>query len=86
MAVSITPPDANRPILNDDGTMDAAFRGWVNAITRGAIIIGQGSPENVIDAVQGREYMDSNGASGAVKYIKKLPDISGDTKRGWVAI
>ena len=86
MAVSITPPDANRPILNEDLTMESAFRTWVNAVTRGALIIGEGSPENAIDAVQGREYMDSNGASGAVKYIKRDPDISGDTKRGWIAI
>jgi len=86
VAVSTTPPDANRPILNEDGTMDDAFRTWVNTITRESLIIGTGSPENVIDAVQGREYMDDNGASGAVKYIKRDPDISGNTARGWIAI
>ena len=86
MAVSTTPPDANRPILNEDGTMGDAFRTWVNTITRESLIIGTGTPEDVIDAIQGREYMDTNGASGAVKYIKRDADIGGNTKKGWIAI
>lgn len=86
MAVSTTPPDANRPILNDDGTMEQSFRTWVNTITREALIIGEGSPEDVIPAVQGREYMDSNGTTGSLIYRKRDSDIGGDNKKGWVAV
>jgi hypothetical protein len=66
--------------------MEQSFRTWVNTITRESLIIGSGSPEGVIDAVQGREYMDSDGTTGAIKYIKRDADIAGDTKDGWVAI
>lgn len=86
MAASTTPPDANRPILNDDGTMGDAFRTWTNAITREALIIGEGSPEDVISAVQGRQYMDSNGTTGSLMYRKRNSDIGGDTKKGWIAV
>ena len=70
VAVSITPPDANRPILNEDGTMDQAFRSWANSLTRQALIIGSGSPEGVVTALQGAEYMNSIGTTGSIKYIK----------------
>lgn len=86
MAVSTTPPDANRPILNEDGTMEQSFRTWVNAITSEALIVGEGSPEDVISAIQGRQYMDSNGSTGSLMYRKRDSAISGDSKKGWIAV
>jgi hypothetical protein len=86
VAVSITPPDANRPILNDDGTMEQSFRSWANNLTRQAIIIGTGSPEGVINSLPGAEYMDDTGVAGAIKYIKRDADIAGDTTQGWILI
>ncbi len=86
MAVSIAPPDANRPILNDDGTMEQAFRSWANNLTRQAIITGSGSPEGVINALPTAEYMDTAGTTGAIKYIKRDADIAGDTTQGWILI
>ena len=46
-------------------------------------IIGTGSPENVVEARQGRFYIDTSGASGSVQYVKKLADIAGNKKQGW---
>tara|TARA_R110000851_G_scaffold1539_2_gene5687 strand:+ start:218 stop:418 length:201 start_codon:yes stop_codon:yes gene_type:complete len=66
--------------------MEQSFRTWVNTITREALIIGEGSPEDVIPAVQGREYMDSNGTTGSLIYRKRESDIGGDNKKGWVAV
>ena len=55
-------------------------------MTRLDLIIGTGSPEGVIEATVGREYMDDTGLAGAVKFIKQLPDIGGDRTKGWVAV
>ena len=86
MAVSITPPDANRPILNDDNTMEQAFRAWANNLTRLALITGTGSPEGAVSALQGSQYMDEAGTTGAIKYIKRDSDVGGDTSQGWILV
>ena len=86
MAASITPPDANRPILNDDGTMEQSFRSWTGNVTRLALIIGTGSPEGAVPALQGSQYMDDAGTAGAIKYIKRDDNIGGDTSQGWILI
>ena len=86
MAASITPPDANRIILNDDGTMEQSFRSWTYNVTRLALIIGTGSPEGVVPALQGSQYMDDAGTAGAIKYIKRDDNIGGDTSQGWILI
>ena len=86
MAVSITPPDANRTILNDDGTMEQSFRSWTGNVTRLALIIGTGSPEGVVPALQGSQYMDDAGTAGAIKYIKRDDNIGGDTSQGWILV
>ena len=86
MAVSITPPDANRTILEDDGTMEQAFRTWANNLTRLSLITGTGSPEGVVSALQGSQYMDDAGTTGAIKYIKRDSDIAGDASLGWILV
>ena len=86
MAVSITPPDANRTILNEDGTMEQSFRSWTGNVTRLALIIGTGSPEGVVSALQGSQYMNDAGTAGAIKYIKRDDNIGGDTSQGWILI
>ena len=86
MAASITPPDANRSILNDDGTMEQSFRSWTYNVTRLSLIIGTGSPEGVVSALQGSQYMDDAGTAGAIKYIKRDDNIGGDTSQGWILI
>ena len=45
-------------------------------------IIGSGSPEGAVEAEVLREYLDSTGGPGAVKYIKVLADIGGDKSMG----
>ena len=86
MAVSITPPDANRTILNEDGTMEQSFRSWTGNVTRLALITGTGSPEGVVPALQGSQYMDDAGTTGAIKYIKRDDNIGGDTSQGWILV
>lgn len=83
---NIPTPDAESPIVNENGSMSDVFQRWVSEITRLDLIVGTGSPEGVIDAEVGREYLDDAGAAGAVKFIKQLPNIAGDRTKGWVAV
>jgi len=83
---NIIPVDASIPIVNEDGVMTDVFQRWMSQVSRLDLIIGTGSPEGVIEATVGREYLDDTGTTGAVKFIKQLPDIGGDRKQGWVAV
>jgi len=82
----IAPIDADTPIVTSNGVMSDVFQRWMNQVTRNDLLIGTGSPEGVIEAQIGREYMDDTGLAGAVKFIKQLPDIAGDRTKGWVAV
>ena len=82
----IVQPDADAPIVDSQGRMTDEFREYINQITALDLIVGTGSPEGVIEATVGREYMDDAGLAGAVKFVKQLADIGGDRTQGWVAI
>lgn len=83
---NIIPPHPTQPIANNEGKMEQVFRTWTQDITRLDLIIGTGSPEGVIDAEQGREFMDRTGTAGAIKYIKRDSNIGGNSKQGWILI
>lgn len=82
----IPTPDARISIVDENGVMTAEFQRWVSQVTRLDLIVGTGSPEGVIEAEVGREYLDDTGSAGAVKFIKQLPDIGGDRTQGWVVV
>lgn len=86
MRHTITRIDTSVPIMNEGGVLSEQFRIFLLQVFGNGLIIGTGSPEGVLDAEQGQEYMDDEGLTGAVKYIKQLPDIGGDRTQGWVAI
>jgi hypothetical protein len=79
-------PNANNKIIDNDGKMDKSFRNWTQSVTREATIVGTGSPEGVVVASLHREYIDSSGVTGTIKYIKMLSEIGGDTSKGWTLI
>ena len=86
MATSIVPPSRTRPIVDKSGSMSQEFTSWTESITDQSLIISTGSPEGVITARQGAQYMDESGSTGSILYIKKLADVSGDTSKGWVLV
>lgn len=86
MADRITAPDANRPILDSSGNMEQSFRSWANNLTRLSLITGEGSPEGVVPADRGADYMDTIGTAGNIKYIKRDSDIAGDKTQGWILV
>ena len=79
-------PDPSRPIILGDSTMADPFRRWTVEVSNLSLITGSGSPEGVVSAIQGREYMDTAGTAGAIKYIKRDSDILGDRTQGWILI
>ena len=85
MAVKITELSDNRPIVEEDGTLTIQSREFFRTITDRSLIIGIGSPEGVVSAVQGADYMDETGVVGAIRYSKRDADILGDDKLGWIA-
>jgi len=83
---NITTPDTDSPLVDSEGRASDEFQRYLDQVTNLDLIIGTGSPEGVIEATVGREYMDDAGLAGAVKFIKQSADIGGDRTLGWVAI
>ena len=79
-------PEATRPIVKKDGQMHEPFRRFTLQMSRESLIIGSGSPEGAVDAKRGRRYMDEDGTTGTILYIKKLDQIGGDNSQGWILV
>ena len=82
----IVAPDSREPIVNNEGLMQDHFQVFIENVARLDLIIGTGSPEGVVVAAVGREYMDRNGTTGAIKYIKRDDNIGGDKSQGWILV
>ncbi len=88
--MAIIEPTSFSPVVTESGFMQLQFQLFLSdlvlSVNRHDIIIGTGSPEGVVYAVVGQEYMDDSGAAGAIKYIKRDVDIAGDTTKGWILV
>lgn len=82
----ILPPEPSKSVLLKNGTMSDPFRRWTVEISDMSLLMGEGTPEASVVAVQGREYMDTLGTAGAIKYIKRDADVLGDRSKGWILI
>ncbi len=79
-------PLPTNPIVEENGTPTQPMRNWIEEINIRSLIISTGSPEGVISARQGQEYMASDGAAGAIRWVKRdNDDGAGDTTIGWIA-
>ncbi len=71
--------------ITDEGIPTQTMRTFITQVTESGLIIGNGSPEGVVEANQGREYMDKAGTASVIKYIKRDPDDGlGDKSIGWI--
>lgn len=86
MAIRVIKPSSDRPLLNDTGAPSSQFDFWLRAITDRALIIGDGNPEGIFEALQGALYLDESGTSGNILYIKRNSDILGDKTKGWILV
>lgn len=75
-----------QPIVENNGTMSQAFRQFTQEASLSIPIIGTGSPEGVVEAVQYSLYLDRTGSAGAIQYRKMIPSIANDRKKGWVLV
>ena len=77
----------DRPITEDDGSLTSQSRVYFQTLTSRALIVGTGTPEGVVIAVQGASYMDDSGSTGAIMYIKRdADDGAGDESKGWILV
>lgn len=74
------------PVVDDRGVMVRRFNLWTQDVTRLAPIVGTGSPEGAVEAVQTQLFMDDTGTAGSILYIKRDNDIGGDKSQGWILV
>ena len=84
MAIKIPELSESRPIVEEDGSLTIQSREFFRVITDRALIIGVGSPEGVVGATIGSDYMDEAGVAGAIRYSKRDADVAGDNTMGWI--
>jgi hypothetical protein len=84
MADRITEISFDRPVVQDDGSLTLQSRTFFKTIINQALIIGTGSPEGVVEAEQGANYMDDAGTASNLEYRKQKDNIGGDKSLGWV--
>jgi hypothetical protein len=75
--------DRNNPVVDDKFRPLQKLQMFGEQCAALEILSGIGSPENVVSANKIRLYMDEN--TGAL-YIKRVNDIGGDDKQGWVLV
>ena len=87
MAIKITEISLDRPIVDQDGSLTVQSREFFSTIMDRSLIIGTGSPEGTVPALQGSTYMDDAGTTGAILYIKRdNADGAGDSSNGWILV
>jgi hypothetical protein len=86
MRNTITRLDPNWPLINQQLRAVDTFRIFLFEVAQRGLLIGTGSPEGVVEAQQGVEYMDDAGTAGNIKYIKRDADVAGDRTKGWILI
>lgn len=82
----ITPLANNRPVIDSTGKLTLQSVKFFNALANRLPIVGDGPPENVIEAQEGATYYDRQGITGSIQYAKLANDIAGDKTRGWVLV
>lgn len=86
MVDRIQPLTPVRPIINESGTMTDEARAWVQVVSDRAIIIGDVTPDGVVEAAQGAMYINTAGTTGDVFFVKQFDDVSGDRSQGWYQV
>lgn len=74
-----------QPMLAGDGTPSRPWQEWEQKVSKSVPIVGTGSPEGVVEALQYQEYIDETDTSAPVIYRKMLTNIGGDRSKGWVS-
>lgn len=73
-------------VVDSTGRPTQELNLFSEAVSRLPIVVGTGSPEGVVEALETRLYMDRAGATGTILYIKQFNDVDGDRKLGWILV
>lgn len=84
--MQIKPFNAQIPIVDLDGKPTQDVRIFSEQVATLPLIVGTGSPEGVVEARQGRQYLNQTGGAGTTLYVKQVDDIAGDRTTGWAGI
>lgn len=76
---------AVQPLAESEGTPSRPFQTWERRVSKSVPIVGEGSPEGVVEAAQYSEYWDETTPTAPVLYRKMLAEIGGDRSKGWVS-
>lgn len=79
----INPTEVNIPIVERDNSPTQSHFQILDDLTQLEIRSGEGSPEGVYKEKAKTLYMDTNGTTGSILYIKTT-DVDEDT--GWVLV
>ena len=86
MIIRVPELTAIRPIVQENGESSQEMRSWAQLLTDRALIVGTGTPETFIAALQGALYMDDMGLDGNILYVKRDSNIFGDKTLGCIAV
>lgn len=79
----ITQLNLTKPITDEKGNMQPLFYQWMLSITNLQTIVGEGSPEGVVQARVARFYLQTDGAAHNILWVKVVDAIAGDRSMGW---
>lgn len=79
-------PSASQPVIGQSGEISPAFFQFLSNVAAISPIVGTGSPEGAVYALQYSVYIDETTPTAPITYRKMLTNISGDTKQGWVVV
>jgi hypothetical protein len=82
--LQVSPLNISRAVVDKDGRPLQVLQQFSESVAILPVLLGTGTPEGVIEAQQGRLYLDTTGAANARLYIKNANDIAGNRKNGWV--
>ena len=76
--------EGGQPIVDDNATMEQAFRTWTIRVTNSLLHVGTGSPEGILEAPQYSRYIDETVPAVPEEWIKMIPEIAADRRNGWI--
>lgn len=72
--------------VTPSGQMTAETQRNLNLLSNAMPIVGSGSPEGVVEALQYSLYIDRDGTAGNIEWRKMSAAVGGDSRRGWVRV
>lgn len=80
----VSPLNRFEPVVDNLGRPLQKLQVFSEEVAALSPILGNGSPEGVYEAKQGRFYVDLSGGAGDCLYVKNVDDVAGERRNGWI--